>query len=240
MKEITVYKGHWIDSKLDQIPMHRDWMDFTFDRHAYNCFPISLANRLGWGISFPEDISFIWDGVNDPTSTHVKILSGEKYAHPDRGNRTISFNTGISFKTTEDKNLSILTMPVPNQFIDGAQCMTTILSTSVLPAEFPIAWMITRANQVITIPAGTPVAAFFPISLTDIQDYEMVMKPASEMYTSEYVDHLTKNGDASQAMNKKGIWTHFYRDAVDYLGKKVGRHEAKKIVLKTRGSDEEN
>ena len=238
MKEFLVYKGQHIDSSIDQLPLQRDWMDIVPERHAYNCFPLSLANRLGWGISFPEDISFIWDGINDPTSTHVKILSGEKYVHADRGNRSISFNTGISFKTTEDKNLSILTMPVPNQFIDGTQCMTTIVSTSVLPAEFPVAWMITKANEVITIPANTPVAAFFPISLSDIQDYEMVIRPAQEMYTPEYVEHLTKNGNASQEKNRVGIWTHFYRDAIDYLGNKVGRHEAKKIVLKTRQYNE--
>jgi Family of unknown function (DUF6065) len=240
MKEISVYKGQTVDSSIDQIPLQRDWMDFTFDRHAYHCFPLSLANRLGWGISFPEDISFIWDGINDPTNTHVKILSGEKYAHSNRGNRTISFNTGISLKTSEENNASILTMPVPNQFIDGAQCMTTIISTSVLPAEFPVAWMITKANEVITIPANTPVAAFFPISLTDIQDYEMVLRPAQEMYTKEYVDHLTKNGDASQEKNQKGIWTHFYRDALDYLGNKVGKHETKKIILRTRNVNEKN
>lgn len=240
MREISVYKVQSIESSIDQLPLQRDWMDITFDRHAYHCFPISLANRLGWGISFPEDISFIWDGVNDSTNTHVKILSGEKYAHPDRGNRSISFRTGISFKTSEEDNVSILTMPVPNQFIDGAQCMTTVVSTSVLPAEFPIAWMITKPNQIITIPAGTPVAAFFPISLTDIQSYEMVIKPAPEMYTKEYIDHLTKNGDASQEKNQKGIWTHFYRDAIDYLGNKVGRHEAKKIILRTRNGNEKN
>jgi hypothetical protein len=240
MKELVVYKSQGLESHLDQIPLQRDWMDFTFDRHAYNCFPLSLANRLGWGISFPEDISFIWDGINDSTTTHVKILSGEKYAHPDRGNRSISFNTGISLKTLEENNVSILTMPVPNQFIDGAQCMTTIVSTSVLPAEFPVAWMITKPNEIITIPANTPVAAFFPISLSDIQDYEIVVRPASEMYTKDYIDHLTKNGDASQEKNQRGIWTHFYRDAVDYLGNKVGKHEAKKIVLRTRNDNEKN
>jgi len=80
MKKINVYTGSNEYGKLDQLPLQRDWMDTTFDRHAYQCFPVSLSNRLGWGISYPEDITFIWDGVNDSTDKHVKVLSGEVYA----------------------------------------------------------------------------------------------------------------------------------------------------------------
>ena len=158
MTKVFVYTSGQM-AKIDQLPLHRDWMDTTFDRHAYHCFPVSLSNRLGWGISFPEDITFIWDGINDSTGDHVKILSGSKYAHPNRGNRTISFYTDITFFEENGKNITLLTMPVPNQFIRGAQCMTTLLSTSVLASDLPIAWMITEPNIEITISANTPIAS---------------------------------------------------------------------------------
>jgi hypothetical protein len=206
-------------------------MDFTFDRHAYHCFPISLANRLGWGISFKEDIRFIWDGINDSRADHIKILSGGSYVHSYRGNRTISFNTGFTFKA--DENVTILTMPVPNQFIDGTQCITTLVSTSVLPGELAVAWMVTKANEEIVIPAGTPIAAILPISLTDVQSFEMVIKPANELYTPERNEYMQARGEAAQEKNSRGDWTHFYRDAKDHLGESVGKHEAKKIILKT-------
>lgn len=231
MPNITAYQDPGTIGVLDQLPMKRDWMDFTFDRHAYHCFPISLANRLGWGISFKEDIRFIWDGINDSTAGHVKVLSGGEYVHSYRGNRTISFNTGFTFKS--DENVTILTMPVPNQFIDGAQCITTLTSTSVMPGELAIAWMITSPNQEIVIPAGTPVAAILPISLTDIQSFEMVVKPANELYTPERNEYMQKRGEVAQEKNSRGDWTHFYRDAKDHLGNDVGKHEAKKIILKT-------
>jgi len=229
---VTAYRLNDFAGDIDQIQMKRDWMDLTFDRHAYHCFPMSLANRLGWGISFPEDITFIWDGINDSTPNHVRILSGERYVHADRGNRTISFNTNIHFQT--DKNLSLLTMPVPNQFIPGAQCITTIISTSVLETDFPIAWMITVPNIEITIPAGTPIAAILPISLTDLQSYEVVVK--NEMptvwHTKDWGDKMSGRSEASMARNSVGDWTHFYRDAVDHTGAPVGEHEAKKLVMK--------
>lgn len=231
-KIINVYRGSDNSANIDQIALQRDWMDFTFDRHAYHCFPMTLANRLGWGISFPEDISFIWDGVNDSSDKHVTVLSGNKYVHVGRGNRTISFNTGLVF--TSDTNISLLTMPVPNQFIDGAQCINTIISSSVLVGDLPIAWMVTRPNVEITIPANTPIAAIVPISLSDVQSYEAVIKKGMppHMSTAEWNDRMQERGRVSQEKNKSGEWTHFYRDATDHTGEPVGQHETKKIIMK--------
>lgn len=234
MKKVIAHTSGTL-GKIDQLPMHRDWMDVTFDRHAYQCFPISLSNRLGWGISYPEDIVFIWDGVNDSTPDHVKVLSGSKYARSNRGNRTISFDTGINILGENNENLSLLTMPVPNQFIRGAQCMTTLISSSVLGGDLPIAWMITEPNIEITIPANTPIASIFPISLSEIQSYELeVTKERPAYETGAWHNLMSARGEASQAMNSKGEWTHFYRDAVDHNKCPVGKHEAKKIVMKVQ------
>lgn len=232
MNNITAYtSGQY--GQIDQLPLHRDWMDITFDRHAYQCFPISLSNRLGWGISYPEDITFIWDGVNDSSSDHVKILSGSKYVHPNRGNRTISFYTDITFVGENEDNLSLLTMPVPNQFIRGAQCITTLLSTSVLASELPVAWMITEPNIEITIPANTPIASILPISLTDIQSNILEVRNGRPEYEDNgWNQKMRDRGAASQEKNSKGEWTHFYRDAVDHNGTPSGQHEAKKIIMK--------
>lgn len=231
LKQISAYSKD-TNIRIDQISLKRDWMDLTFDRHAYQCFPVSLSNRLGWGISYPEDISFIWDGINDSTADHVTVLSGEKYVFTGRGNRTISFYTGITFDCEEEQSLSLLTMPVPNQFIRGTQCMTTILSPSALQGEFPIAWMITEPNLEITIPAGTPIASIIPISTKSIQDYKLTVKSGDPEYMdSSWGEKMKRRGEVSQELNMAGKWTHFYRDAVDHNGDKLGEHESKKIVL---------
>jgi hypothetical protein len=218
---------------VDQLPLHRDWMDITFDRHAYQCFPISLSNRLGWGISYPEDITFIWDGINDSTADHVKVISGSKYVHSNRGNRTISFHTGIIFVGENNENVTLLTMPVPNQFIRGAQCITTLISTSVLAGDLPIAWMITEPNVEITIPANTPIAAILPISLSEVQSNELEVLSGRPPYeNNDWNSKMHERSIASQEMNSKGEWTHFYRDAVDHKGNPFGKHESKKIIMK--------
>lgn len=236
MRQITVHEVHSEAAKLEQLPLKRDWMDETFDRHAYQCFPMSLSNRLGWGISFPEDITFIWDGINDSTPDHVKVLSGEKYTHPGRGNKTISFNTGLTF--VSESNISLLTFPVPNQFIRGSQCITTIISTSVLPGELPIAWMITEPNIEITIPANTPIAAILPISIKGFEEYEMFITSKPVYRDPGFNEWQQGRNKVSMSKNSMGEWTHFYRDAVDHLGNAFGEHETKKIILKTTSKDD--
>lgn len=205
-------------------------MDNSHGKHAYMCFPMALTNRLGWGISFPGDIRFIWDGIDDTTPDHVKILEGHEWANAKRGNATISFDTGLIFKT--DEQVTTLTMPVPNQFIAGTQCFTTLISTSFYMPELPIAWKITKANEEILIPANTPVAAVLPISLTSLEN-DYVLEVSDEQPTQSYWDEVIKYGEKAQEKNATGDWSKMYRDAVNYNGEQVGKHETKSIKLKT-------
>lgn len=227
---IKVRKNRPTAGNIEQLSASRKWMDESHDKHAYMCFPMALTNRLGWGISFPGDIRFIWDGIDDTTPDHVKILEGQEWANPRRGNATISFDSGLMFKT--DENVTTLTMPVPNQFIPGTQCFTTLISTSFYMPELPIAWKITKANEEILIPAGTPVAAILPLSLTSLEnDYSMEV--TDEPPTKAYWDEVVKYGEKAQEKNMIGDWSKMYRDAVDYDGNPAGAHETKSIKLKT-------
>jgi hypothetical protein len=207
-------------------------MELTHERHAYSCFPVTLTNSLGFGLSFPEDIVFIWDGQSDARAEHVKILSGNKYAYTERANATISFKTGLTFRTEE--NVSMLGMPTPNLFIDGAQPFTTAISTSWFGGEFPVAWRITKPGVAITIPAGYPIITLIPISLSNINNSEITIRNQKDMPPGKY-SHLYNQEDHLKAVNKyseKNEWTNFYRNAVDYLGNKIGSHEVKNIKLR--------
>ena len=230
MRKIEVRKSYADSANIEQLQAKRDWMDETRDKHAYMCFPISLTNRLGWGISFPEDIVFIWDGITDTTPDHVTILKGEKYADNTRGNATISFKSGLVFKT--DDQTTMLTMPTPNLFIRGAQCYTTLISTSFYIHSLPLAWRATEPNIEITIPANTPLATVVPMSLTSLEsDYELTI--LEEHASPEYWEEVRKYGDAAEIKNGVGDWSKMYRDALNYKGEKVGAHETKSIRLKT-------
>lgn len=227
MYKIDVYKTSENAANLFQMPVKRWWMDETYDKHAYSCFPVTLTNRLGWGLSFPEDISFIWDGVSDASQKHVKILSGKKYAGLQRANATVSFDSNLYFKT--DPNLSMLVMPPSNYFVNGATCFTTIMSTSFFQGPIPIVYRVTEPNKIITIKANDPICTIIPISLTELQDSEVIFKEYTE-WTSP-TDSLNEV-KVRDAIYRKGEWTNFYKNATNWKGEKLGDHEVKSIRLK--------
>lgn len=215
---------------ISQLSAKRNWMDNVSNAHAYHCFPLSISNTLGWGISFDEDISFIWDGVDtDKEDGHIKIISGSKYVNENRRSATLSFNTFVKFVT--DENTTLLTMPVPNLFIDGIHLYTTLISTSFFRYPLTIAAKLTKPNVLITIPAKTPIAAIIPISLQDINQYELNIN--DYVFSKEEELKNQRYGEASQLKNRVGEWTHFYRNATDENDASIGSHELKVIRLKT-------
>ena len=234
MYKVTAYKNN-NSANISQINIKREWMDNTVDGHAYKCFPVTLANGLGWGLSFPKDISFVWDGISDTSGSHVKVLEGEEYCYTERANATISFKTGIVFET--DKDVSLLQMPVPNMFIDGAQAFTTIISTSFFKGEFPCALRITKPFTKITIKANQPFISIVPISLSylqnsiiEIDNYKNI-KNNVVLKEEEHVKIVKEKTDV-------GKWNNFYRDAVNYKGQKIGEHEVKAIRLYVNNKNE--
>ena len=236
MYNFNVYRLHNFSANINQLPIKRDWMENTFQKHAYNCFPVTLTNGLGWGISFPEDIVFKWDGISDTSGEHVKVVTGHEYVYTERANATISFKTGLVFET--DDNLSILHMPTPNLFIHGITPFTTLTSTSFFKGELPSAAKILIPNKEIIIKANTPYATILPISLSNLQNSTIKLYESHEVPNKFFPD-LTGYSEAVYELNKKGKWSNFYRDGVDHKGNKLGSHEVKAIRLNTTGKNNE-
>ncbi len=229
MSKIEVYKhiGHPV--KIEQTQIQREWMDNTIDKHAYKCFPVSLVNTIGWSISFLEDIEFIWDGISDTTEDHVTVLKGpDGVCNTQRANATISFYTGLFFKTEE--NTSILSIVPPNYFIDGATPFTAVISTSFFEDAYPVAWKITRPNTKITIPAGTPVATLIPISIGGLADIELDIH--DKVFDPNHANKKAERLKVWEQISKEGKFTNFYRNAIDYDGSVMGKHEKKSLHLK--------
>jgi hypothetical protein len=228
MSILKAYKTNPNSFILDPISVKRDWMDETPDGHAYRCFPVTMANTVGWTLSCPVDVSFIWDGKIDTTPDRVKILSGEQYCYTGRGQGSVSFNTGLILKS--EKNISVLSITPQNYFYEDFEVMSSLISTSFFNVDFPLAIKVKIPNKEITIKAGTPIATIIPISLTSLKDESIEIN--NFIYTDEYRDKLKKYGDAAQVINQSGNWTDWYRDAIDETGNSIGEHEVKSLKLK--------
>ena len=224
-------------ANLSQLTMKRDWMDKTFDGHAYRCFPLSLANQMGWGFSFPEDITVIWDGNDSEQGGLIEVLSGKKYVDTSRGTATLTINIGWFFKTEED--ISLLFYSPPNLVVDGATALTNIISTSFWDSPIPVSWKITKPNVKITFKANEPIIAMMPISLSNLNNSILYLND-NPYPVHEYHNRLTEYGSAILANNKIPKWSDFYRNATDQFGNSIGSHEVKKIKLNTEDKRNKN
>lgn len=227
MINITVEKIDGSIFEINQMSIKRDWMDATSENHAYRCFPVTQANVIGWNLSCKEDIIFTWDGINDQTDQHVKIISPSN-SYSGRGQSSISLNTGLVFRT--DQDVSIWTINPVNYFNNEFETISNLISTSFYDNPLPLALKAKKANQQTIIKAGTPIATLIPISLTNLNNTTIQIIKYSDN------DHSRNNanrsyGEAAQVVNSRGEWTDWYRDAINEKGETVGSHEVKVLKL---------
>ncbi len=228
MINLSAEKMHGSPIVVSPMSIKREWMDETPQGHAYRCFPVGQANMIGWSLSCIEDIRFIWNGINDTNSENVKILDEKPYMYTGRGQSTISFSTGIVFRS--DENISLLTINPVNFFNPNFETMSSLISTSFYSNPLPLAIKAKVANQETIIKAGTVLATIIPISLTMLNNTEIDINPyidinrVREKANQEY-------GEAAQKINQSGQWTDWYRDAVNEKNESIGRHEAKTLKL---------
>jgi hypothetical protein len=227
MSIITAYKKTPMALNIEPMSIKRDWMDETPQGHAYRCHPVTSANVIGWSISSPVDIKFIWNGINDTSSTTVTILEGQNYVYTGRGQSSVSFNTGFILRT--DEYTSVLTITPQNYFNPDIEVMSSLISTSFLDTDFPLAIKCMTANKEIVIKAGTPIATIIPISLTSLKDESVEI--VNFVSTQEYHNARTAYGAAAQEINKIGEWTDWYRNAINEKGESIGSHEVKNLKL---------
>lgn len=227
MFNISVEKMGGCIFDISPMSIKRDWMDATSENHAYRCFPVTQANVVGWYLSCKQDIIFTWDGINDQTDTHIKIVNPER-AYAGRGQSTISLDTSLLFRT--DADVSILTINPVNYFNEDFETMSNVISTSFYDNPLPLALKAKKSNAETVIKAGTPLATIIPISLTNLnntiinikryEDKDGIRQQANRSY-----------GEAAQVLNSSGQWTDWYRNAVDENNNSLGSHEVKTLKL---------
>ena len=96
----------------------------------------------------------------------------------------------------------------------------------------------TKANEVITIKAGTPVLAILPIDLEGLQNSEINFEPMSSVPQQKF--DSTEYSNVVYNLNRSATWSNFYIDAVDHLKNSIGKHQVKAIRLKVNELNNRN
>jgi hypothetical protein len=228
MINISVEQSINSNAIISPMSIKRDWMDDTPEKHAYRCFPVTQANMIGWNLSWKEDIKFIWNGTNNTLPDNIKILTENNLLYTGRGQSSISFVTGLTFRTEKDVSLFVIN-PV-NYFNEDFETISSLISTSWFDNDFPLAIKAKVPNKEILIKAGQPIATIIPISLTNLDNTSI------KIYDHEDPGNIRQNKQksyslAAQEINKSGNWTDWYRDAINEKEESLGEHETKVLRL---------
>jgi len=205
--------------EVRQGKLKRSHLDETHNAHGYMCQPISTAGSHGWEFVIKNDVKFIWDGISDSSRDHVKILEGGVTANGDvfvdtgTANATISFQLNCIIETDSDHYVWL--MGAPNYFIDGVQPMNALLQSNWYHYNtIQFCWKITKANEEITIPAGTPFMFMMSYPKDLLETTEFSIRNANEEEL-ERVGAYNQKRDSFYQNNEDWKWHQMYKHGIE-------------------------
>lgn len=226
--KVSLVKTTPFPLEIRQATVKRDWMDGTYNKHAYRCLPLTEANVSGWEIVLPHDVIFEWDGSTSVPrvlegGTITRTIQGHSYEQNIVQQSIIGMATfclGWVFKTPPGIHTWITGSP--NYVVDGAVPLSASLPSDWWPDEVNMSWIITKEKTRIVFPGGSPFAFFnfYQPSLLSEIEFETV-----NMWEDE--NHMKTRQAYSDAKMKKlaekpWSWMNGIRTGLDADGNQIG------------------
>ena len=235
--KVTLTRTHQNPPVIAQSRPRRDWMDDTYNKHAYKCLPLTAANTHGWEMQLQQDVVVQWDGGN----TVPRVLSGETMVHSVEGQEytrpivipsivgIVSFSTGWSMSTPE--GVSTWISGSPNYFVDGAVALTATIPTHWWPDEWNMNWKITKQDAPVIFPKGMPFM-FFQVYYDNLLS-EVELEVENYWDKPEQMKARQAYGEAKMKQNQEQPWTWMggIRTGLDEKGERVGPKAERAVML---------
>jgi hypothetical protein len=237
MTKITLTKTHQNPPKIQQSRLKRDWMDETYNKHAYKCLPMSAANVNGWELVLQQDVVVQWDGGNTPPRVlEGEFMGGRPVVIPSIIG-IISFATGWAINTEEGYDTWVTGSP--NYFVDGAAPLSATIPSFWWPDEFNMNWKITKIGEPVKFEAGMPFM-FFNIYKNDLlENTEVVVENLWDK--PELMAKRQSYGDAKMKKLHEQPWTWMngIRSGLDENGSQIGpKHDGLLKLVEPNGNND--
>lgn len=223
--KVRLTRNHQASPSIEQSRVKRDWMDETYNKHAYQCMPMTAANVSGWELILEEDLVVQWDGEN----ATVTVLSGG-----EQNGRQVAFpsiigiiSIGMGWTVNTEDGYAMWLTGSPNYFVDGAVPLAATIPSSWWPDEVQMNWKITKVGEPVTFAAGSPFC-FFSIYKEDTMpsaEFEVSnLWDSPELIKSrvKYSDMKMKNQEENPWTWTKGIKTGIDADGVQIGPQQLG------------------
>lgn len=230
MALFTLTKTHQNPPEIKQSRLKRDWMDDTYNKHAYQCLPMTVANVSGWELILQQDVVVEWDGTNSPP----KVLEGATLN--DRALvipsiiGIMSFTTGWTFGTED--GYSTFISGSPNYFVDGAVPLSATIPSFWWPDEFNMNWKITKINEPVVFAKGMPFMHFTMIKNDLLESVEFKIENLWDK--PDLMSQRMSYGEAKMKKNAEEPWTWMkgIKTGINEKGEKIGPSSSGLIKLK--------
>lgn len=181
-----VMDGHELDIRPAR--PNRAWMDAYFERYAYGCLPLLMANMHGWEILSPISFTAIWNGGGDKDC--VAILEDE-----DSNGQILSFFGGgiVTYKLPAvfrtEPGYDLFVQAPPNNPIDGVAPLAGVVEMDWATTIISMNWQLTRLNFAVRFKKGQPICQVYPVKRGELEAFEPEKRRLSdEPELAAYVD----------------------------------------------------
>ena len=238
MPNLTLIKTHQSAPLIKQSRMRRDWMDETYNKHAYRCLPVSAANVNGWEIILQREVRVIWEGGNTVPRITNSDSDGVSIQHDNRViadcNKIgmIDFRLAWAFQT--DPGYETWLMGSPNYFIDGAAPLSAVIPSSWWPDETQFNWKITKVNEEVIFPEGTPIAFFFVYK----NELEEITLSSKNLWEDQELFQSRKSYNEAKMCKHRDepwVWMNGIRTGLNEKGERIGPRHDHHIILREPG-----
>lgn len=163
--------------ELQPAPASREWMDQSYNRFAYRCLPLVIANQAGWVITNPVDFTLRWNGGNQLDDLKIRFPRGvqETRIRSHFGHGIVTFSMPFLFRTPSGINLWV--KGPANSFKDGVQPLEGVVEADWSDATFTMNWKVTRKNHTIRFERGEPICMIVPLHRGLAEGLEPIRQP---------------------------------------------------------------
>lgn len=234
MTNLTLIRTNTSAPEIRQSRMKRDWMDNTYNKHAYRCLPLSSANVNGWEIILEKEVRVIWDGYNCIPKILNKDSNGTTLYNNDRiiatCNKVGMVDFGLSWIFKTDPGYETWLMGSPNYFIEGASPLSAILPSSWWPDEAQFNWRIDKEGQEVVFPEGMPFAFFF-VYKNELEDVSISVENYWD--NQKLMEERIAYGEAKNQKTQEQPWTWMngIRTGLNEKGERIGPRHDRHIML---------
>jgi hypothetical protein len=174
------------------------------------------ANVSGWDFVLPQDVTVIWDGINDSSPEHIKIIDGQYFngielVRTTTSNGMVTFNLGVTIET--DKNHYSILKGSPNYFFNDAVAVEVIIRSDYYNfIENFICWKMITPNKPITFKKGMPIAFLLNYPIELLQETSINFDSINDNQEKlDQINEYSKLKEHAGANLSDWEWTHSYK-----------------------------